>query len=79
MPDLKKRLAKKKLKAQAKAERKNIKSKGKNTDAKNKGYGSQADKNRQNVDGIAKVRRSKKVKGPKAVSTTLINKTKIDK
>ena len=78
MPGLEERLRKKAVRAKAKADRKNIKSKGKNTDAKNKGYTSQADKNRQNVEGVAKIRRSKKTKGPKRVSTTLINKTKID-
>ena len=47
--DLKKRLAKRKARTEAKVERKNIKSAGKNQDAKNKGYDSQADKNKKNL------------------------------
>ena len=85
MGDLKRRLAKKKMKAEAKAERKNIKSKGKNIDAKNKGYDSQKDKNKSTAENI-KVSRTRQVKkGPKTVSTsvstrggdkTTINKSK---
>ena len=76
--DLKTRLAKRKMRTEAKAERKNIKSAGKNKDAKNKGYKSQADKNRMNVNAAVKIRKSrvtKERKGPKNVSTSTSTST----
>ena len=79
--DLKKRLAKRKMRTEAKVERKNIKSKGKNQDAQNKGYDSQADKNKKNLTAaerrliIRKNGTRKERKGPKNVSTSTSTST----
>ena len=68
--DLKKRLAKRKMRTEAKVERKNIKSAGKNQDAKNKGYSSKAHKNAQTAEDIRTSRTRTVNKGPKNVSTS---------
>ena len=79
--DLKKRLAKRKMRTEAKVERKNIKSAGKNQDAKNKGYDSQADKNKTNLTAaermliIKKNKTRKERKGPNRVSTSTSTST----
>ena len=79
--DLKKRLAKRKMRTEAKVERKNIKSAGKNQDAKNKGYDSQADKNKKNLTAaerrliIRKNKKKKERKGPNRVSTSTSTST----
>tara|TARA_R110000824_G_C15022196_1_gene658518 strand:+ start:382 stop:810 length:429 start_codon:yes stop_codon:yes gene_type:complete len=79
--DLKKRLAKRKARTEAKVERKNIKSAGKNQDAKNKGYDSQADKNKKNLTAaerrliIRKNKKKKERKGPNRVSTSTSTST----
>jgi hypothetical protein len=70
MPDLEKRLNKKKIKTVAKVERKNIKSAGKNTDATNKGYDSQKDKNASTAKNVSTARTRTVNKGPKTVSTS---------
>lgn len=70
MPDLERRLNKKKIKTVAKVERKNIKSAGKNTDATNKGYDSQKDKNASTAKNVSTARTRTVNKGPKTVSTS---------
>ena len=69
------------MRTEAKVERKNIKSKGKNQDAQNKGYDSQADKNKKNLTAaerrliIRKNGTRKERKGPKNVSTSTSTST----
>ena len=73
--DLKKRLAKRKMRTEAKVERKNIKSAGKNQDAKNKGYASKAHKNAQTAADISTSRTRTVKKGPKNLSTSTSTST----